>query len=347
MTHLERVACSLGFKEPDRVPVYPICSGVSRLLTGISYYDFANDARKSADAMIAVTRELDLDVICTLTDLSVEAEDFGQKLDYPETEAAHPVMNERLITCTKDYYNIEPIDVKKARRMNVHLDLCDILSKEMGKEYPIVAFVFGPLGITSMLRDQASMYMDIIDDPDAVKHAVGAITETLIQYCDLLIDRGVHAIMFDTLFSSASIMRKSMWVEFEGWAVERLAKHVHDKGCMVMIHNCGNGIYFDVQIEAMKPEAISFLHAPDDCKDLAECKAKYGGVTTLIGCVPPTWLPSASYEEVVEESKKEIDTMAKGGGFILATGCEYPANLDLGAARAMVETAKTYGVYKK
>ena len=42
-----------------------------------------------------------------------------------------------------------------------------------------------------------------------------------------------------------------------------------------------------------------------------------------------------------------ITTFAKGGGFILATGCEYPANLDLAHARTIVNMAKTYGVYKK
>ena len=43
---------------------------------------------------------------------------------------------------------------------------------------------------------------------------------------------------------------------------------------MAMVHNCGNGVYFDIQIEAMNPVAISFAYLPDDCKDDAELKAK-------------------------------------------------------------------------
>ena len=39
--------------------------------------------------------------------------------------------------------------------------------------------------------------------------------------------------------------------------------------------------------------------------------------------------------------------LAKGGGFILSTGCEYPAAESDHMARIIVEEAKTYGAYKK
>ncbi|MFI3168387.1 MAG: hypothetical protein R3Y06_00380 [Faecalibacterium sp.] len=38
--------------------------------------------------------------------------------------------------------------------------------------------------------------------------------------------------------------------------------------------------------------------------------------------------------------KAQIDVLGKGGGFVLATGCEYPAPLDFEKARLMVELAK-------
>ena len=141
------------------------------------------------------------------------------------------------------------------------------------------------------------MFVDMYDEPETVKKAVENITETLMEYCKALMETGVHAIMFDTLFASQSILSKDMWDEFEGDCIERLAKYVHDQGCMVMIHNCGNGIYFDAQIKRMKPEAISFLHIPDDCSSFEETKEKYGKQTTLIGCINPGWLLNASIEE--------------------------------------------------
>lgn len=347
MKPLERVVLSLQHKEADRVPVYPILSGATRRLVGADYKTWANNAEVTAKAYIKATEQFGLDVIVTLTDLSVEAADFGQKLVYPENEAAHPDFGDRLIKSIEDYSLVKKLNPKKTQRMSEHIRLCDLLVKAKGQEVPIVAFVFGPLGILGMLRGEENLFMDILEEPEALKAPLEVITATLIDYVDALMDTGVHAIMFDTLFASQSIMSKRMWVETEGSLVRRLAEHVHSRGCMVMIHNCGNGIYFDVQIEEMKPEAISFLHIPDDCTSLEDIKAKYGDKTTLIGNISPTWLITASTQEIEEECRKVIDAFKKGGGFILATGCEYPANAPFDAAETMIGMVLEYGSYKK
>jgi uroporphyrinogen decarboxylase len=347
MNSLERVGMALQHKEADRVPIYPLLNSVARKLVGATYDQLALNPDLCAEAYIKLTEDYDLDVICTLTDLSVEAADFGARIIYEEEEAAFPDKKERLIKSADEYKNIKAISVDTAKRMQDHIKLCNLLVAAKGKTTPIVAFVFGPLGIVSMLRGQEEMFMDLVLNPDEVKMAVEAVTDTLIEYVDKIMDTGVHAVMFDTLYASQSILSKDMWDEFEGPAMERLAKHVHDRGCMVMIHNCGNGIYFDVQIERMKPEAISFLHAPDDCKDMVECKEKYGHLTTLIGCIDPGTTYSGSVEDVIGMAKRDIDTLAKGGGFILSTGCEYPSSLDFEKAEAIIKVGKEYGQYGK
>lgn len=345
LSSLERVALTLQHKEADRVPVYPLMNGISRRLIQASYKEWALNSDITAEAYQRVTEQFGLDVIVTLTDLSVEAGDYGQSLIFPENEAAHPDHRDLLLKSIEDYSKIEPINPRISPRMSEHIKLCDKLAKAKGKDYPIVAFVFGPLGILSMLRGQAQIFMDILDDPDAVKRAVAAITQTLMDYADAIIETGVHAIMLDTLFASQSIMSKGMWKSFEGVYVQKLAQHIHEKGCMVMIHNCGNGIYFDAQIEMMKPEGISFMHLPDDCKTSEEVKDKYGSMTTLIGHVDPAWVVRANEEDVRKECRRQIDLYKKDGGFILATGCEYPANASMRSAEIIVEEARTYGKY--
>jgi uroporphyrinogen decarboxylase len=231
--------------------------------------------------------------------------------------------------------------------MMMHIDVCRRLVEAKGKDVPIIAFVFGPLGTLSMLRNQQDMYMDLYDDPDAVSNAAREINETLKDYCNALIDVGVHGIMFDTLFASSSIMSKSMWLDIEGGLARDLANTVHERGALVLIHNCGQGIYFDAQIEMMNPCAISFLHPPADCRDFAECKVKYGGKITLIGCVPPPMVVINSNDEWSNECRRQIDIFAKGGGYMLATGCEYPSDSSFEKAQIMVDIAKTYGRYNK
>lgn len=81
----------------------------------------------------------------------------------------------------------------------------------------------------SMLRNQQYMYMDMYDDPDAVKDATREINETLKDYISALCDTGVDAIMLDTLFASGSIMSKQQWVEMEGGFVKELAELIRQK----------------------------------------------------------------------------------------------------------------------
>lgn len=347
MNSFERVIAALSHKEADRVPVYPILSGVTRKLTGVTYQQWSTDAELCADAFLKSTKEFDIDCVVTLIDLSIECDAWGSKLIFPENEAAHPDYTDCVIKEIEDYKNIKKVDYKTSKRMMMHIDVCKRLVKELKGKKPVIAFVFGPLGVLSMLRNQQDLYMDLYDDPDAVKSALREINETLKEYIAALCDTGVDAVMIDTLFASGSIMSKKMWMNTEGVLVKEIARLIKSKNCITMIHNCGKNIYFDVQIETMEPAAISFLYPPDDCKDFVECKQKYGNKTTLIGCVTPANAIIGTDGEWDAECTGQIDAMAQGGGFILATGCEYPANASFERAQRMIDIAKTYGKYQK
>lgn len=343
MNSMERMVKTLNHEQPDRVPVFQVIAGAARRLVGASYPEWSVNADLCAESFIKAQKEFDMDCVVTLIDLSVECTAWGQEVIFPETEAAHPNYHNCVINDIEDYENIKKVDYRTCDRMMMHIDVCRKVVEASKGEYPVIAFVFGPLGTLSMLRNQSAMYMDIIDDPDAVKMAANEIKETLKDYCTALIETGVQGIMFDTLFSSGTIMRKDMWDEMEGDLVEDLANHVHSLGKMVMIHNCGDKIYFDAQIRRMQPEAISFLYPPDDCTDFVQTKEKYGDKTTLVGAVAPTKVVFGPEEEFTAECKAHIDAMAKDGGFVLALGCEYPANADFERAYKMAEIAKTYG----
>ena len=347
MNSYERVTAALNHKEADRVPVYPILSGVTRKLVGATYEEWSTNAEVCANAFLESTRQFDIDCVVTLIDLSIECDAWGQELVFSEQDAAHPNYDNMVVKEIEDYAKVKKVDYRTSKRMMMHIDVCKRLVAELKGKKPVVAFVFGPLGVLSMLRNQQDMYMDLYDDPDAVKEAARNVNETLKEYVAALCDVGVDGIMFDTLFASGTIMAKDMWVEMEGGLMEELSEVVRQKGCLNMIHNCGQRIYFDVQIKAIQPAAISFLYPSDDCESFADVKEKYGDKVTLIGCVTPANAVIGTDEEWDQQCTDQIDAMAKGGGFVLATGCEYPSGASFDRAQRMIDIAKTYGVYKK
>ncbi len=345
MNSMERVTKILNHQEADRVPVYPLINSMSYQYEGIDYAEWTKDVDKCASAIIKATDDCDVDVLCTLVDLSVEAADWGMKMAYYKNKAAGPAKGKHFIEDEMEYDKVVVLNPLETERMSRSIQLTKKLSAHYGDEKPLVSFVFGPLGILSMLRGVSDLLTDMFTEEDSIMEALENITQTLLVYVDALIDAGSHAIMFDTLFSSETIMSAEMWDKFEGGFVQRLAEHVHSRGCMVMIHNCGEGIYFKEQIARMKPEAISCLHYAADCDSMADMKEKYGMQTTIIGTVDPGFMMTCTEEEFREACRKEMDTFKKDGGFILATGCEYPSNLDAHLAKVMVEEAKTYGTY--
>ena len=340
MNAYERVTAALNHQPSDCIPVYPILSGANRRLVGAGYPAWSMDAAVCADSYLAAADRFDLDCIVTLIDLSVECDAWGQKIVYPENEAAHPDYSDLLLKDISELERLSPADWRNSRRMQMHLEVCRRITAGKKGKLPIIAFVFGPLGTLSMMRGQQALYMDLYDDPNAVMKALNAVGDTLAGYAAALCDTGVDAIMWDTLFASGSIMSKEMWRGTEGVVMKRLAQTVRDRGCLNMIHNCGCRVYFDAQIEAVQPAAISFLYPPDDCADFSECKQKYGAKTTLIGCVTPANAVMGTDAEWDEQCRTQIEAMGKGGGFILATGCEYPANAPFDRAQRMINLAR-------
>lgn len=72
-------------------------------------------------------------------------------------------------------------------------------------------------------------------------------------------------------------------------------------------------------------------HQPSDCIPV---------YPILSGCVTPANAVMGTDAEWDEQCRTQIEAMGKGGGFILATGCEYPANAPFDRAQRMINLAR-------
>ncbi|MFC1833468.1 uroporphyrinogen decarboxylase family protein [Thermodesulfobacteriota bacterium] len=346
MNSLERVATALQHKEPDRVPAAPLVCGAARRVYGVDYAEWAQDGEIMARSMIQAQELIGFDGMLTLVDLSVEAADFGQEMVFPTEDTPHPNYDNLLLKSPDDYDKLERIDPTKTPRMKEMLRYCDILANERGDSVAIMGFVYGPLGILNMLRGAENLFRDCIRNREEVIRGMEIITPVLVDYIKAMTKTGVHAVVLDTLFASNSIMSKKMWMETEGPFTKTLADTIREGGAMVMVHNCGNGVHFDTQIEMMEPVCISYAEVPDGCADHADTKTKWGDKTCLAGYVSPAaYMFLGTPDDVKQECKKQIQELGHGGGFILATGCEFPPNGSLLNAIAMMEAAELYGKY--
>ncbi len=343
LSSLERILITVRHKEPDRVPVTPILGGGARQISGISYPDHSLNADKTAQVFLDGWRFIGGDLVILMLDLSLEAADFGQKIEYPANSTPYPDYTRPVVRSVDDYDKIPTVDPLTSPRMSEFIRLCRIIVKEVGLRSIVTGFVFAPLGVLSMMRGAEQLFKDCVLYPKKVKRACEIITGVLIEYVEAQCDTGVPAIAIDALYGSKSGLPKNLWEEIEGPFTKEISLAIKKRGLMVGVHNCGHEPYFDSQMRFMEPEVISFAHLPDDCSNRKELKRRYGDQITLLGYIETPLLVHGTPADVMEECRRQIDDLAPGGGFILAPGCEYPPNIPLTNALAMVKAAEKYG----
>lgn len=79
--------------------------------------------------------------------------------------------------------------------------------------------------------------------------------------------------------------------------------------------------------------------------DIRKAKEILYGHMCVKGNVSSTLLALGTAGEVESESRRLIDDLATGGGFILASGCEVPIDAPLENVRALIDAARKYGAY--
>jgi len=352
MTGIERVVTAMQHKEADRVPTCALFCGACHRIYGCSFDEFSQDGEIAGKAFVESTEVIGHDGNVSLIDLTVEAHDFGQDTQFLKNDTARPNYNNPLVAGPEEYDKVQSIMACKTKgpsgisRMGEMVKTVDILMNETGNERAVVAFVYGPLGTLSMMRGAEKLFYDCIKHPEAVLNAVEVITDVLVDYIKELCKLGPHGICLDTLFASSCIMSKKLWKKMEAPFAKKLAEVTKECGSTFWVHNCGNGVYFDAQCEAMDPIGISYAYVPSDCENFEDMKEKYGDKLVLFGHINPAErLFLGTKTELFEECRKEIQTLGKGGGYIMAPGCEFPPNGSILRAMEMVEAAEYYGTY--
>lgn len=347
LTSLERVVLALQHKKPDRVPAAPLVCGASSRVLGYSYDRWSQDPKIAVASLLAAQELIGFDGFLTLVDLSVEAEDFGQEVLFPERSTALPNFDNPFIKTADDYRKVKPVDPRQSRRMSAVIEIVRGLIQARGSTVPTMGFVYGPLGVLSQIRGHAELFKDIIRHPDRVLEAVHTINGVLVEYALAQIEAGAHAIVLDPLYSSATILKKETWVKFEAEAFKAVAEAIRGAGVPVLIHNCGGGVYFDAVIEHLNPLATSVAYPAHGSATWEEHAATWAKKVVTIGVADPAKVGHEwTQEQVLEDCRRQIEIFRVAeGGFILSSGCEFPPNGNLLSARTMVEAAKRHGRY--
>ena len=202
----------------------------------------------------------------------------------------------------------------------------------------------------SFLRGLDTLLMDMISDPPVAGYFMDKFTAFYHEYfrrifevCGEKID--VFALADDFGMQNTIMISPGMFDDFIAPRLKKMIDLAHEHDIRFLLHSCGN-------IKALIPRLIQLgvdILDPlqPESMDPIKIKKEFGDQICLRGGISAQQiLKKGSVQDVRDETKRIIDHLAPGGGYILSSG--HPVlqdDIPVENIIAMYETAYEYGVY--
>ncbi len=357
MKAIDRYRLAYERKEADRVPFWFEMEGKGAQLAGMPWKDYMQNPKRIASASIKAAKWFGMDLIFVLCNGYYPQSGWGTKFKWREDPRFGPDIAEWVINETEDYEKLEVMDPKRDGMMPQVMKAVELISDEVGDEYPIQLFTFSDLDLLYGGLAPPQRMGDLILEPDAVHKALKAINETQKEIMRALVDAGgTHWELID-IHANPDQLSVKQFEEFTLPYDHGLFREARKTGLSPMLClNTPNEKYWDslvgpgknyldaLRIDYKKSGAP--LEGVDWKSSLRHWKEKYGKDFCLItGPDAITICLMYAPEQLEDFSKEMLEIMAPGGGFILGVlGCCSPEMTDenLFAVRRAIDKYGTY-----
>jgi hypothetical protein len=201
-----------------------------------------------------------------------------------------------------------------------------------------------PFDTLSQARSLIPFSLDLLRNPEQIRRAANHLSPSFADLA-ILVARltGVPRVQCYCHRSSNSFISPQQFEALALPSMEIALQRLIDAGLTPILHCDGDWLK---NLPAMRRlPAGKIVLQLDGLTDIFQAKEIIGDRTCLFGDVPAAKLATGSPAEVEEYCHRLIEEVGRGGGFILAGGCEIPPNARPENLRAMVRAVRRYGVY--
>ena len=238
MTPMERKKALEEGKEVDRVPCVPFMSEIKCRISGASIWDFWHDPQKMAETEIMVFNRYGQDRIVIGPNSRGITDALGGEAVYPEEGV--PYMETTLIKDYSQLEQIEPVDAKTSKRIQVFSEAGHLLQDKIKDRIPAEMSIGGPFTIASNLRGVEKLLRDCRKQEENVHKLLRIVTDTQKSCIDMAADAGMGIAMADPVANPA-LIGPSFYKKFVFDYTMELTEYAKEKtGQKVSLHMCGN-----------------------------------------------------------------------------------------------------------
>lgn len=335
----ERMMALLTGKPLDRIICMPIVTSNTVKLIGKTVKEFQNDGRVMADAHIAAFNRFKYDLIYLFTNCSYIAEAMGAPLTYSDDEPANcetPIINSE-----EDLSKIKVAE-KDDGKFPVYYKALEILNEKIGDQVFISVCFSGPVSTAATLRGVEAFARDLYTNPNFVHKLLRMSTDSCKNFIrEVVTGYGALPIILEPI-SSGSLFSPKVLQKFAFPYIKELVDFTHELQALVPLHICGKTHKIVDQMTDTGADVISI----DKC-DLSIAREKVAGRALILGNIDPAnEMLFGPVERIQDACKEAIDIMqGYTPAFVLATGCETSNKVPFEHIQAMMDVARSYGVY--
>ena len=318
MNSLERIAASVAFQTPDRVPVIAQVFGHAGTLAGVPLDEYVRDGEKLAHCQIEALARYEYDAVFSVMDVSVETEAAGSTLNY--RRGRYPAVDRYVLQGDGDPGVLAVPDPEHAGRMPEMLKALRILRSELGDEVLVVGCIVGPFTLAAQLLGLESALFMAIDDFPRLERVMDYATEVVIRFGEAQLRAGAHLPMVFDPAASPAVIPPRLFREFELPRLTRVFEALGAAGAT------NNWLHIAGPVEPILPfyaQAGVGIANFDYCVAPSEARSRLPA-TCLDGNIKSLAFVDSSPAAIGASAADLLTAFGENGGFILSSGCEIP-----------------------
>ncbi len=310
MNSMERVLCTLGHREPDRVPLFLLFSIYGAKEAGLSVKEYFSRPELVVKTQLYMKEKYGSDCLYSFSYGAAEIEAWGGEVLF--SADGPPNTGEPFLGDVRKIESLEVPDIRQSPALMRTLEVTRGLFLEGKGETPIIGVVMSPFSLPVMQLGFEAYLNLLYFDRVRFQRLMMINRQFTLAWADAQLKAGATAICYFNPLASTDILEKSLYLN-TGFPVDRETT-AGIKGPVAT--HLASGRVLPVLEEIISTG--SAVVGAGSGEDAAILKEAVRGRITLLGNLNGVEMAGWSEETAGMKARELLAKAASGGGFILS-----------------------------